>query len=80
MQGGSAPQDGTGTVFVRQLHDGEFTAIWQGDDEDPHAYVDIQGPRGEVLAWVRRCRPATFLALDRSRDEYVPFTVGQLPF
>ena len=76
MHGEAAPRAGTGTVFVRELGDGEFTAIWQGGDDHPQAYVDVEGSRREVLAWVSRCRPATFLAFDRSRDEYVPFTVA----
>jgi hypothetical protein len=85
VYGASAPRDGTGTVFARELHAGEFHAIWQGGDDDPQAHVDIDGTRDEVVAWVSRCRPAKFLAFDPSRDDYVPFSVtdgqpGELPF
>jgi hypothetical protein len=85
MYGASAPRDGTGTVFVRELQVDEFTAIWQGDDDQPRAHIDIDGTRSEVLAWVSRCRAAKFLARDPERGDYVPFTVtdgtiGELPF
>ena len=85
MYGAPAPREGTGTVFVRELGDGEFTAIWQAGDEDPHAHVDTTGSRRAVLDWVARCPAATFLGFDRSRDDYVPFTVvhgaiERLPF
>jgi len=71
------PPDGTGTVFVRQLSPGVFTAIWQGDGQYAGSYVDIQGARREVLDWVEGCRAAIFLAFDPRRNDYVAFEVQE---
>ncbi len=69
------PPDGTGTVFVRQLAPGIFTAIWQGGGQHAGSYIDIEGSRQEVLDWIARCRAATFLAFDPQRDDYIAFGV-----
>jgi hypothetical protein len=71
-----APPDGTGTVFVRLLEPGVFTAIWQGEAQNAGDYADVTGPRRDVVDWVSRCRARVFLAFVPQRDEYVVFAAN----
>jgi hypothetical protein len=66
------PEPGTGTVYLRPVHDGEWEASWQGPP-GTDGYAQHTGSRQEAIDWAKSRPAAAWLTWDDTAGDYVPY-------